>query len=194
MVKVGQALMILLAVGCFSVPAKGELVQFKVTGNGGDGLLGSNVTPGTGSPGEGGIGMTGITLDTVTGILHVDIQWGTGNGYAGDLTGQVTVLHLHGPTPSISPNSFSETGPLMVVLSTSLSFNNSAINGSLNDDFFINPADRQAIIDGRTYLNVHTAQNAMGEIRGYLVAIPEPGSLFWLVAGAGVLFGRSRRR
>lgn len=171
-----------------------DLVEFRLTGNGGDGLLESNVTPGTGSAGAGGIGFTGITLNTVTNILHVHVEWGTDNGYAGDLTGPVTMLHLHGPTPSNAPNSFSETGPLMVTLSTSLSFNSSPINGGVNDDFFINNADIQAILDGRTYINVHTAAHEFGEIRGYLVAVvPEPASVVLLTPLALLLWRRSRR-
>ena len=83
-----------------------DIVEFQLLGNGGSGLLASNVTPGTGSTGGGGIGMTGITLNTDTNILHVHVAWGTANGYAGDLTGPITMLHLHGPTPSEAPNSF----------------------------------------------------------------------------------------
>lgn len=175
-------------------PLHGEIVNLRLTGNGGNGLLESNVTPGTGSAGEGGIGMTGITLNTETNILHVDVNWGTGNGFGGDLTGLVTLLHLHGPTPSNSPDSFSETGPLLVVLSNSLSFNESGINGGVSDDFFINTSDIQAILDGRTYINVHTDLFEFGEIRGYLVvAVPEPSGL-GLVLVASAFVGLRRRR
>ena len=174
--------------------ASAEIVEFRLTGNGGDGLLNTNVTPPTGSAGEGGMGISGITLDTDINILHIDIQWGTGNGYAGDLTGPVTKLHLHGPTPDDAPDSFSQTGPLMVTLSTSLSFNDSAINGGVNDDYFINPSDIAAVLDGRTYINVHTDAFEFGEIRGYLVrTVPEPGSAA-TISGLLVLAALRRRR
>lgn len=180
---------------CFlSGAVTADIVDFRLTGNGGDGLLDTNVTPPTGSAGEGGIGLSGITLDTDNNILHVDIDWGTANGYAGDLTGPVTKLHLHGPTPANAPDSFSQTGPLMVTLSSSLSFNSSGINGGVNDDFFINSSDMQAILDGRTYINVHTDAFEFGEIRGYLVAaVPEPGTTGLVLAGA-IVVGLRRRR
>ena len=187
---------LVLAVYCcfLSEAVTADIVDFRLTGNGGDGLLDTNVTPPTGSAGEGGIGLSGITLDTDNNILHVDIDWGTANGYAGDLTGPVTKLHLHGPTPANAPDSFSQTGPLMVTLSSSLSFNSSGINGGVNDDFFINSSDMQAILDGRTYINVHTEAFEFGEIRGYLVAaVPEPGTTGLVLAGA-IVVGLRRRR
>lgn len=181
------ALLSTSAESCF-----GDLVVFKVTGNGGDGLLSSNVTPPTGSAGEGGIGATGLTYNTVTNILHVDVGWGTGNGYAGDLSGAVTMLHLHGPTDALPPNSFSQTGPLMIVLSNTINFNGSPIEGGVNENYFINQSDEEALLAGRTYINVHTDMFGMGEIRGYLVVIPEPGSLG--VAGLLLLAAINRRR
>ncbi len=171
-----------------------DIFDFRLTGNGGEGLLDTNVTPPTGSLGAGGIGISGITLDTDINILHVDIDWGTANGYSGDLTGPVTKLHLHGPTPANAPDSFSQTGPLMVTLSSSLSFNSSGINGGVNDDFFINTSDMQAILDGRTYINVHTDLFEFGEIRGYLVVVvPEPGTTGLMLSGL-VVYGLRRRR
>lgn len=187
---------LVLAVCCsyLSGAVTADIVDFRLTGNGGEGLLDTNVTPPTGSAGEGGIGLSGITLDTDNNILHVDIDWGTANGYAGDLTGPVTKLHLHGPTPANAPDSFSQTGPLMVTLSSSLSFNSSGINGGVNDDFFINSSDMQAILDGRTYINVHTDAFEFGEIRGYLVAaVPEPGTTGLVLSGA-IFVGLRRRR
>ena len=41
------------------------------------------------------------------------------------------------------------------------------------------------ILTGRVYLNIHTVNNGGGEIRGFLVATPEPASL--LLLGAGLI-------
>ena len=46
---------------------------------------------------------------------------------------------------------------------------------------------------GRTYLNVHTATNGGGEIRGFLVAIPEPVTAAMAMAALGAVAFRRRR-
>ena len=49
-----------------------EQVEFRLTGNAGDGLLPGNVTPPTASDGSGGIGLTGILFDLDTNFLYLD--------------------------------------------------------------------------------------------------------------------------
>ena len=80
-------------------PLAAEQIEFRLTGNAGNGLLPGNVTPPTSSDGSGGIGLTGIIFDLDTNFLFIDIGWGSENGYS-DLTGEITNLHLHGPTPN----------------------------------------------------------------------------------------------
>ncbi len=177
-------------------PARADLIEFVLTGNGGMGLLPENVTPPTDSMGSGGIGASGIIFDTETSNLHVEVRWGSEYGY-GDLTGPVTMLHLHGPTPNLPPDAFSETGPLILSLGTSLSFDPSPDGGGVNDDFFIDASFVQGILEGRTYINVHTAMYDTGEIRGYLVrasSIPEPGAgLLFVTIACAIATGRRRK-
>jgi CHRD domain/PEP-CTERM motif len=45
----------------------------------------------------------------------------------------------------------------------------------------------------RSYLNFHTSQNAGGEIRGFLVPIPEPSALLLMAIGGATLALRRRR-
>ena len=169
-----------------------DIVSFIATGSAGEGLLEGNIDPATGELGTGGIGLTGVTFDTVNELLHVDLKWGSANGYV-DLSADVFKLHLHGPTPSSGTDAFGEVAPLLITLSGSSSFNPSRTSGGLNDNFVVDPADVQALLDGRMYFNVHLSDTDTGIIRGYLQPVPEPGSLMVLgvLAGLGVI--RRRR-
>ena len=172
-------------------------VQFFLTGAQGEGLLPGNIDPPTSSSGSGDMGITGIVYDTDTNILSVDIQWGSENGYS-DLSGEVTLLHLHGPTPSLPPANFGEVNPNIIVnLANSLEFDSSATGGSLVDDYFLSEQQEDWLLSGRTYINVHTAMYETGEIRGYVIPqgllIPEPGATFVLGSGLTFIIGRRRR-
>jgi hypothetical protein len=50
------------------------------------------------------------------------------------------------------------------------------------------------ILGGLTYLNVHSTAFPNGEIRGFLVAVPEPESYAMLLAGLAVLGFMARRK
>lgn len=175
----------------------GDQIQFYLTGAQGDGLLPGNIDPPTSSTGSGDTGPTGIVYDTDSNILSIDILWGSENGYS-DLTGEVTLLHLHGPTPSLPPANFGEVNPNIIVnLGNSLNFESSATGGGLDDDFFLSNQQEEWLLEGRTYINVHTAMYDTGELRGYVLpvgfAIPEPSSAI----GFGLILlatGRKRSR
>jgi hypothetical protein len=51
-----------------------------------------------------------------------------------------------------------------------------------------------AIAADKAYLNIHTTTFGGGEIRGFLVAVPEPTSLGLLVLGGCALTWGMRRR
>lgn len=173
----------IILVVCVSSSARADIIQLVPTGNAGVGLLSGNVFTGSTNAGSGGVGSTGITLDTNTNILHIDIEWGSENGYD-DLSGNVTMLHFHGMTDDPAPDSFNQVNSnILINLGNSLNFDNSATGGGLVDDFFVDTADIAGILEGRAYINVHTDLNPLGEIRGYLVVIPEPNGsilLAWL--------------
>jgi hypothetical protein len=50
------------------------------------------------------------------------------------------------------------------------------------------------LAEGRAYLNIHTSSFGAGEIRGFLVAVPEPGTLALFGFGLAGLALRGRRR
>ena len=191
--RIVAALCLLLVFACST---SADQVEFFLTGAAGDGLLPGNIAPPTTSTGSGGIGGTGIILDTDTNIISIDIEWGSENGYS-DLTGEVVLLHLHGPTASLPPFNFGEmTMDLIINLGNSLNFNSSASGGGLIDQFFLSNQEVEYLLSGRTYINVHTSMYPMGEIRGYLLpvsAIPEPGTTT-LVAFSLITPWLNRRR
>jgi hypothetical protein len=47
---------------------------------------------------------------------------------------------------------------------------------------------------GRAYLNIHTTEFPNGEIRGFLIAVPEPGTWAMMILGFGIAGASLRRR
>ncbi|MGY8748410.1 MAG: hypothetical protein ACKVHR_10190 [Pirellulales bacterium] len=80
MKKITIAVVVALWAICPPDFVSADIVKFIATGTAGDGLLAGNFAPPTSELGTGGIGATGITYDTVEGIFHVDLKWGSVNG------------------------------------------------------------------------------------------------------------------
>ena len=172
-----------------------DIINFIATGTAGVGLLEGNIDPPTGEVGTGGIGSTGITYDTDTNLLHVHVEWGSANGYT-DLSDDVLMLHLHGPTEGAGTDAFGQRAPLVINLGNSNSFDASRTSGGVNDNYFLDEADEQGLLDGRYYVNVHLSDTDTGVIRGYLLAaVPEPGVVVpTLLTLAGLATKRRRRK
>jgi hypothetical protein len=159
-----------------AVAAPAAIIQFDLTGTGGAGLLFTS-EPGVTSGGSGG---------------------GTANGFT-NLTGASTNAHLHGPTGSVNGAGFTETAGPMINLQVSpapgFSINTSASAGTITGTgtTALTPAQETALMEGRTYINVHTDANPGGEIRGFLVVIPEPATAVFGMAALGALALRRRR-
>ena len=168
-----------------AVTAQAGIIQFNLQGLGGTGLLPGNVVGGNASSGSGGEVGSGITFDDVSKLLTLNIGWGSGQGFT-DLSGPVTVAHIHGPA---AQNVNAGVAAGLTVANGSV--NNGSIATTINASAF-----EANLLAGLTYVNVHTTVYGGGEIRGNLVAIPEPSTLI-LLAGAGgglVIFRRKQRR
>lgn len=103
----------------------------------------SNTTSGTGS--------ATITLDSATNAITWNVTFS-------GLTGAATAVHIHGPAPA------GKNAGVMVWLSEKGKTATSPVSGSAT----ITAAQASDMINGQTYVNVHTAANPGGEIRGQL--------------------------
>lgn len=99
---------------------------------------------------SGGSGKVDATLDTDTHLLTYTVD------YSG-LTGPATMAHFHGPA---KPGA---NAGVAVPLSSPL---DSPIKGSAT----LTEAQQKQLLDGLMYVNVHTAANPGGEIRGQVTA------------------------
>ena len=170
-----------------------QIVMFDLVGQAGPGLLSGNET-GTinGSPGSGGEIGSGIWFDQATNILTVNVGWGSVNSFT-DLSGTATGAHIHGPA--------NQTSTAVVILNfastAGYSFSTGASNGSVTGSANVAHLVTADLLAGNWYINIHTATNGGGEIRGNLVQVspvPEPSSYTFL-AGFGALgFVATRRR
>ncbi|HMO63785.1 MAG TPA: CHRD domain-containing protein [Verrucomicrobiota bacterium] len=184
---------LLFAAGLASAPA--ATIPFELLGKAGAGLLPGNENHViNGTPGSGGAIGAGISFDDVSRVLTINVGWGSGNGFT-DLTGNATVAHIHGLTADGGTASFTQNAGVRYDLNTLPGWNPSAVNGVFTGTVTIAEGDVQALLDGRMYINVHTAANGPGEIRGNLVVVPEPGAgALALLGAAAFATGLVRRR
>ncbi|HXJ55197.1 MAG TPA: CHRD domain-containing protein [Verrucomicrobiae bacterium] len=112
------------------------------------------------------------------------------NGTFSGLSGNSTAAHIHGPS-----------GPFPASASVIYDFTPGGLNlatlgstsGGINGSFELVPkangaytvAQQMADLNaGQWYVNVHSTTFGGGEIRGQILAVPEPST--WLLAGLGV--------
>jgi hypothetical protein len=173
--------------------AGADIIQFELTGAAGAGLLEGNIDPATGEPGTGGIGASGIYVDTSTNVMHIHIEWGSAFGYT-DMSQDVFAAHLHGPTAQAAPFNFGQTAALLINLTNSISFEGQASGGGVNDDFQLDAVDVDQLLQGRMYINIHLSGQDTGVIRGYLVQVVPEAATLLPMSVIGMLIAWRRRR
>ncbi|MFG0327964.1 MAG: CHRD domain-containing protein [Phycisphaerales bacterium JB037] len=131
-------------------------------------------------------GMGVVTLNTDTNLLEWEITY---SGLTGDIV--APGAHFHGPA------GVGETGGLQVDIVGDAAGTGSGMpapqpsSGVLMGSFTVSDQQETDILNGLWYVNIHTAANQPGEIRGQVT--PAPASLGLLVA-AGLAGGGRRRR
>lgn len=129
-----------VAAACIALgsPANAEKMTMKVA------LTGAAEVPPNTSPGK---GTADITFDTATKALTWKLN------HSG-LTGPATMAHIHGPAEA------GKNGPVVVPFKDAAS--GSEGSATLTD------AQADDLTGGKYYVNVHTAANPGGEIRGQI--------------------------
>jgi hypothetical protein len=186
----------LAAIACVQ-SAQAAIVSYNLIGNGGAGLLGTNERP---SPVAGGyaggeIG-AGITFDTDTNILTINIAWGTANGFT-NLSSTVSNAHIHGPVAGSSLADYMNGTagvPSGFGIFTNVPAVTSPSAGGISVTRTFNATQAAQLAAGQFYVNIHTNNNGGGEIRGNLVPIPEPSAAAMILALGALTIGKRRRQ
>jgi CHRD domain-containing protein len=136
--RTGLATLACATVLSFASPSIAAMVNFKAS------LSGKSEVPPNAAAGTG----------SVTATYDTDSKKLTWKGSYSGLTGPATAAHFHGPAPEGK-----NAGVLVPISPNGPSFEGSAT---------LNEAQAKALMDGDIYVNIHTADNKGGEIRGQL--------------------------
>jgi hypothetical protein len=164
-------------------------------------LDGPSEFPANASPGT---GFADVKYDDVAHTLFIDVSWS-------GLTGPTTAAHIHAATAvagagtagvatttpyfagfpiGVTSGSYQNT----LDLTLASSFNGSYITANGGTTAGAEAALAAAIAADKAYLNIHSQTFGSGEIRGFLVAVPEPSGAVLLGLGGALVAWAGRRR
>lgn len=160
---------LVLAVLAVHTSLNAAVVLFELSPAGTDnatGLSPSNeVPPVVNSTGSGNVTGTGITFDTTTLTFNLSFGYGSAAGFS-NLTGPATDITMEGPAPT------NTIGPVVVDLSSlNVPATNAANGGSVTGSVVLTTNENWDLLGGLDYINISTAANTNGEIRGQLVPV-----------------------
>jgi hypothetical protein len=154
--------------------SQAALVYFDISPPGSDAALGLNpaneVPPVTNSTGSGGPISAGVVFDLDASTLHLAIGYGSAAGFT-DLSGPVTQLSINGPARAGQTN-----GPLVDLAPFIFPAVDPAKGGVIYGKVVYPTNAVPDLLAGSNYVNLATAANPAGEIRGQLVPIAPTNS------------------
>jgi hypothetical protein len=152
-----------------------------------------------------GTGFAQVTLDLALHTLQIDVTFS-------GLSGTTTAAHIHAPTPTplsgvagVATQTPYFTGfPIGVTSGTYSHIFDTLDAATYNPTYVTANTDAAgaeaalalALADGTAYFNIHSTTFPGGEIRGFLVPVPEPTTIGLIVIGgvAVLLAARKTRR
>jgi hypothetical protein len=153
-----------------------------------------------------GIGNGTVTYDDIAHTLQLDVSFS-------GLTGITTVSHIHAPTldpltgtagvatttptlPSFPAGVTSGTYSMSLDLTSASSYNPAFVTANGGTTAGAEAALAAAMLAEKAYWNIHSSDFPGGEIRGFLVPVPEPSTTAsaGVVAVGLILFAWKRRR
>ena len=187
-----KKLLLSVLTACSLVSVQASIVSYVVN------LDGPSESPANGSPGT---GFGTVDYDSTAHTLSLSVNFS-------GLTGTTTASHIHAPTvnPFVLTAGVATTTPTFAGFPlgvTSGSFANLldlTLASSYNPSFITahGGTTAQAELDltaafaaGKAYWNIHTSTFGGGEIRGFLVQVPEPSTLALVGLGAIGIFART---
>src|SRR5688572_20553567 len=152
--------------------AQAIIVNFDLSPPGSDNAVGlsplNEVPAVTNSAGSGNEIGGGITFDTDTLTLMLSLGYGLAYGFT-NLTGPAAAMHIHAPAPTnLTANVLIDLAPLHIFAT------NPADGGTITGAVIYTAEQVAFLLAGSNYINIHTATNPAGEIRGQLIPLNTP--------------------
>lgn len=131
----------------------------------------------------------GITYDDVTNRLSMDFAYGSAFGFT-DLQGDMTVLHIHGPSPVNFPAG--NTGAGVQFNLAGFHTPSGPRSGRITGVQVLSAVQESMLINNELYVNIHSGFATGGEIRGQFIIVPEPSTMLLALGGMACLLRRRR--